>query len=544
MDINMQKVLFDLLGGLGIFLFSIKFMGDGLKNIAGDNIRDLIEKFTNTPVKGALVGILVTGLLQSSSGTTALTISLVRAGLMTTQQSIGIIMGANVGTTITAFLIGLKLSKYALPIMAIGGLLYMFAKNKKIVSISQTIFGFGGLFLGLEIMSKGLLPLAELPQFSQFMVDLSFNPFLAILVGAILTIVVQSSSATMGILQSLYGSGLISLQAALPLLYGNNIGTTITSILASIGGSTAAKRTAASHVIFNLFGAIVFTILLVPYYHFILAAVNVLGLTPEMQIAFAHAGFNITMTLLLLPFADLLAKIVTKMIKPTAEELALPDMSNFILDHDLIEQSPPFALVQVKQQIIVMGQFARQSVISAHNYAKSRNVKDLEQLRQTESIVNTMDKKIVAYLIEIGTHSLSDEEGLLQVLLLKTIRDIERISDHAINIAEHFELKFDNKEHLTTAGFEEYNALIEQALAILDSTIQAFELSDTALSHHVISSNQDLHVHAIHARENYIERLKNQELIHMNTFVFTDIVSDIERISSHASNICERFVTK
>lgn len=536
----MQKLLFELVGGLGIFLFSIKFMGDGLKNFAGDKIRDWIEKFTNTPVKGALVGILVTGLLQSSSGTTALAISLVRAGLMTTQQSIGIIMGANVGTTITAFLIGLKLSKYALPIMAVGGLIYMFAKNKKLNYISQTIFGFGGLFLGLEIMSKGLLPIAELPQFSQFMVDLSFSPFLAILVGTVLTMVVQSSSATIGILQSLYGGGVISLQAALPILYGDNIGTTITSVLASIGGSTAAKRTAASHVIFNVLGSVLFTLLLIPYYHFVSAAAQMFGLTPEMQIAFAHAGFNITMTLLLLPFADLLAKLVTKLIKPTAEELAMPDMSNFVLDQELIEQSPSFALVQVKHQVIAMAQFARQSVINANNYAKSGSLKDLERLKQTEGIVDTMDKKIAHYLIEIGTHTLSEEEGKLQATLLKSIRDLERISDHAINISEHFELKFDNKEHLTPQGFEEYNQLINSAIEMLNLTIQALEEDSAFICGQVIERENELDKMVLNARENYIERLKNQELNGMKSFVFTDIISDIERIGDHAANICDR----
>ncbi|MGL6057150.1 MAG: Na/Pi cotransporter family protein [Culicoidibacterales bacterium] len=540
MDVNMQKLLFELVGGLGIFLFSIKFMGDGLKNFAGDKIRDWIEKFTNTPVKGALVGILVTGLLQSSSGTTALAISLVRAGLMTTQQSIGIIMGANVGTTITAFLIGLKLSKYALPIMAVGGLIYMFAKNKKLSYLSQTIFGFGGLFLGLEIMSKGLLPIAELPQFSQFMVDLSFNPLLAILVGTVLTMVVQSSSATIGILQSLYGGGVISLQAALPILYGDNIGTTITSVLASIGGSTAAKRTAASHVIFNILGSVIFTLLLVPYYHFVSTAAQVLGLTPEMQIAFAHAGFNITMTLLLLPFADLLAKLVTALIKPTEEELAMPDMSTFVLDPELIEQSPSFALVQVKHQVIAMAQFARQSVVNANNYSKSGNLKDLERLHQTEGIVDTMDKKIAQYLVEIGTHTLSEEEGKLQVTLLKSIRDLERISDHAVNISEHFELKFDNKEHLTAAGFEEYSQLVDHALEMIKLTITALEDNSSFISGQVIERENELDKMVLVARENYIERLKSQQLISMKAFVFTDIISDIERIGDHAANICDR----
>lgn len=540
MDVNMQKLIFELVGGLGIFLFSIKFMGDGLKNFAGDNIRDWIEKFTNTPVKGALVGILVTGLLQSSSGTTALAISLVRAGLMTTQQSIGIIMGANVGTTITAFLIGLKLSKYALPIMAVGGLIYMFAKNKKLSYLSQTIFGFGGLFLGLDIMSKGLLPIAEMPQFSQFMVDLSFNPLLAILVGTVLTMVVQSSSATIGILQSLYGGGAISLQAALPILYGDNIGTTITSVLASIGGSTAAKRTAASHVIFNVLGSVLFTLLLVPYYHFVSAAANALGLTPEMQIAFAHAGFNITMTLLLLPFADVLARLVTKVIKPSKEELSLPDLGNFVLDTELIEQSPSFALIQVKNQVISMAQFTRQSIVNAHNFAKSGSLKDLERLRQTEGIVDTMDKKISEYLVEIGTQTLSEEDGRQQVLLLNSIRDLERMSDHAVNIAEHFELKFDNKEHLTAAGFEEYSQLINHAIEMVELTIQSLEEDNIFLGGQVIERENELDKMVFTARENYITRLTTQQLNGMKTFVFTDIISNIERIGDHAANICNR----
>ena len=306
-----------LLGGLGIFLFGIKFMGEALKNYAGDKMRDLINKYTDTPVKGVLVGTFSTMLIQSSSGTTALTISLVRAGLMDLRQAIGVIMGANIGTTITAFLIGLKIKDYALPIMFVGAIIYMFAQGNKINSLGQIFFGFGSLFFGLNIMSNALEPIAKLPVFAEYMVKLSHHPILGLLTGTLLTMIVQSSSATIGILQTLYGQKAISFVGAIPVLLGDNIGTTITAVLSAIGGATAAKRAATAHVIFNIFGAVVFTIILflfqaiIPYEYLV---TNILHLNAEMQLAFTHGLFNITVTLMLLPFVSILEKIVKRVI--------------------------------------------------------------------------------------------------------------------------------------------------------------------------------------------------------------------------------------
>ncbi|HZH58191.1 MAG TPA: Na/Pi cotransporter family protein, partial [Metabacillus sp.] len=262
MELDIQKMIFEFIGGLGIFLFGIKYMGDGLQRSAGDKLRDILDKFTTNPIMGVLAGIIVTILIQSSSGTTVITVGLVSAGFMNLRQAIGVIMGANIGTTVTAFIIGIKVSDYALPIIAVGALLLFFFKNKRVHNLGQIVFGFGTLFYGLELMGDGMKPLRSLEAFHDLTVSMSSNPLLGVLVGTIFTVIVQSSSATIGILQELFGQGLVDINAALPVLFGDNIGTTITAVLASIGASVAARRAALTHVIFNLIGTTVFLIFL------------------------------------------------------------------------------------------------------------------------------------------------------------------------------------------------------------------------------------------------------------------------------------------
>ena len=265
MEVNWQEVLFQFLGGLGIFLFSIKYMGDGLQKAAGDRLRSILDRFTTNPFMGVLVGIIVTVLIQSSSGTTVITVGLVSAGFMTLRQAIGVIMGANIGTTITAFIIGLDVGEYALPMMALGAILIFFFNKNTVKNMGEVIFGFGGLFLGLELMSSGMKPLRSLTAFSDLTVAMADHPLLGVVAGTVFTLIVQSSSATVGILQGLYAENLVSLQAALPVLFGDSIGTTITAVLASIGASVAARRAAATHVLFNVVGTIIFMILLYPF---------------------------------------------------------------------------------------------------------------------------------------------------------------------------------------------------------------------------------------------------------------------------------------
>ncbi|WP_142743826.1 Na/Pi cotransporter family protein, partial [Streptococcus pneumoniae] len=248
MSINWQEILFHFLGGLGLFLYSIKTMGDGLQQAAGDRLRFYIDKYTSNPFFGVLVGIGMTALIQSSSGVTVITVGLVSAGLLTLRQAIGIVMGANIGTTVTSFLIGFKLGNYALPMLFIGAVCLFFTKNRTVNNIGRILFGVGGIFFALNLMSGAMAPLKDLQVFKDYMIELSKNPVLGVFVGTGLTLLIQASSATIGILQNLYAGNLIDLQGALPVLFGDNIGTTITAIIASLGANIAAKRVAGAHV--------------------------------------------------------------------------------------------------------------------------------------------------------------------------------------------------------------------------------------------------------------------------------------------------------
>lgn len=297
--LNWQQIIFSFLGGLGMFLFCIKYMGDGLQLAAGDRLKYILDKYTTSPFLGVLVGIFVTVLIQSSSGTTVITIGLVSAGLLTLRQAIGIIMGANIGTTITSFIIGFNISHFSLPIIFLGAALLFFTKVKTLNNAGRILFGFGGIFYALTLMSGAMEPLKYLPDFRVWTVNLSKNPVLGVFVGTLITMLVQASSATISILQNLYQEGLIDLKGALPVLFGDNIGTTITAIIAVIGSNTSAKRLAASHVMFNVIGTVIFLILLSPFSSFIGFMQKFLHLNPKMTIAFSHGTFNAVTTVLL-----------------------------------------------------------------------------------------------------------------------------------------------------------------------------------------------------------------------------------------------------
>ena len=319
--INYQQMIFGFLGGLGMFLFCMKYMGDGLQMAAGDRLRYILDKYTTSPFLGVLVGILVTALIQSSSGTSVITIGLVGAGLLNLRQAIGIIMGANIGTTITTFIIGFNITEYALPILFLGAACLFFVKNNFINNLGRILFGFGGIFFALTLMSKAMEPLKHLPAFTELTVRLSHSPVLGVFIGTMITMLVQASSATISILQNVYQEHLITLKAALPVLYGDNIGTTITAILAAIGANTSAKRLALSHTMFNVMGTIFFMIMLSPFSIFVEKMSQILHLNPKVTIAFAHGSFNVMTTILLFPFIGVLEYIVVKLIKEKDEDV-------------------------------------------------------------------------------------------------------------------------------------------------------------------------------------------------------------------------------
>ncbi|WNF37755.1 Na/Pi cotransporter family protein [Bacillaceae bacterium IKA-2] len=536
---DLQLIIFMFLGGLGIFLFGIKYMGDGLQKVAGERLRDILDKFTSNPVMGVIAGVIVTIALQTSTGTTVLTIGLVNAGFMTLKQAIGVIMGANIGTTVTAFIIGFKIQAYALPIIAIGTFLIFFIKNKKAHNYGQVIFGFGALFYGLTLMGDAMKPLRSLEAFSNLMISMSDNPILGVVIGTFFTVIVQSSSASIGLLQTLYEQGSMDLWAALPVLFGDNIGTTITAILASLGASIAARRAALTHVIFNLIGTIVILLLLVPYTHFIIYIGEKLALNPAMQIAFAHGIFNTANVLIQLPFIGLLALIVTKIIpgKDSAIEYKAQH-----LDPMFIQQSPVIALGQAKKEVLRMSEFAEQGLIEACQYVKTNQKIHSELTVQYESAINNLDRKITDYLILISSKSLSVGDSQLHSMLLDTVRDIERVGDHMENIVELIDYKITNKVALSDRAILDLDEMFALTISTLKQAIKALENNDIIEARAVILKEEKIDKMERKLRKNHIIRINEGNCTGSAGIVFVDLVSNLERIGDHAVNIAEAVI--
>lgn len=539
MEINVQQMIFEFIGGLGIFLYGIKQMGDGLQKSAGDKLRDLLDRFTTNPFMGVLTGILVTALIQSSSGTTVIVVGLVSAGFMTLRQAIGVIMGANIGTTVTAFIIGIDIGEYALPIIALGSILLFFFKNKKIHNVGQVVFGFGALFFGLELMSSGMKPLRGLETFHELTVNMSSSPILGVIIGTVFTVIVQSSSATIGILQGLFGEGLLDLDAALPVLFGDNIGTTITAILASIGASVAAKRAAATHVMFNLIGATIFLIILYPFTSFITFLQDKLALNPEMTIAFAHGTFNITNTIIQFPFIAGLAWIVTKLIPG---EDVLVDFKPKHLDPLFIRQSPSIALGQAKEEVLRMGQIAVMGLNETNDFLKSKNTKHSEAAYQIEEAINNLDRKITDYLVSLSSSPLSDHESKEHSVLVNTIRDIERVGDHFENILELVEYQQANKVQLSEDAMAEIEEMFKLTTSTVEDSIQCLDQNDKELARRVLDKEDQIDKMERKLRKQHILRLNSGICTGQAGIVFADIISNLERIGDHAVNIAQAVI--
>jgi phosphate:Na+ symporter len=540
-ELNWQEMLFQFIGGLGIFLFSIKYMGDGLQKAAGDRLRDILDRFTTNPFMGVLVGIAVTVLIQSSSGTTVITVGLVSAGFMTLRQAIGVIMGANIGTTITAFIIGFDVGEAALPIMALGAFLIFFVKKNQIQNIGEVIFGFGGLFLGMELMSGGMKPLRELPSFIDLTVSMSEHSILGVVVGTVFTLIVQSSSATVGILQGLYAENILNLDAALPVLFGDNIGTTITAVLASIGASIAARRAAATHVLFNVVGSVLFLIILGPFTMYVEWLTGVLGLEPKMQIAFAHGTFNVANTIIQFPLIGAWAYLVTKFIP--GEEVTIEYKPKH-LDPHFIDTAPSIAIGQAKEEILRMGRFSVQGLQESFEYLKTKNKKHAETGYQLEDAINNLDHKITDYLVKISAESISNADSARHIMLMETVRDIERVGDHFENILELIDYQQVNRLTLTENAMEDLTEMFTLTIATVEKALVSLDMNSHELAREVAEQEDLIDKMERKFRKKHILRLNEGKCSPQAGIVFVDIVSNLERIGDHAVNIAEAVLGK
>jgi phosphate:Na+ symporter len=534
--IELRPIIFGLLGGLGIFLFGIYIMGEAIKSLAGDKMKTIIEKLTSNPFKGLLVGIFVTGLLQSSSGTTALTISLVRAGLMSLPQSIGIIMGANIGTTVTAFLIGLKISEFAPLFIGVGAVMLFFFRNKKLNTYGSAILGFGLLFLGMEMMGAELKVLTKEETFHNFMLQFSDRPLLAVLAGAGLTALVQSSSATTGIVQSLRSSGSLELDGAIPMLLGNNIGTTITAVLAAIGGSIAAKRASIFHVLFNVFGAVLFLILLNPYTKVVKFISNATNATDEMTIAIAHIIFNVTVAILLIWFVKQMEALVRKLVP--GEDKFSGEFSEDLFNETIVAESPVLALEGSKKAILHMSSIVEQMLVITHDYSKTNNGKDKEEGKQLETIINALDRKIHDYLIKITPYVDEDQSKVLSKYL-DVIRDLERIGDHCENLIEVSEYIYENKGIITEEAWVDLDEMFNTVKLMLQKAIYVIETSDHKTSNELIEIEQSVDRLEKKARKRHTIRVNDGVCTSETGINFVELLSNLERIGDHCCNIAE-----
>lgn len=536
LELNVQQILFQFIGGLGIFLFGIKTMGDGLQKSAGDKLRDILDRFTTNPIMGVFTGIVVTGLIQSSSGTTVLVVGLVSAGFMTLRQAIGVIMGANIGTTVTAFIIGINIGEYALPILAVGSFLLFFFKNKKLHNLGYILFGFGALFFGLELMSESMKPLRSLESFRELTVMMSATPVLGVIVGTVFTVIVQSSSATIGVLQGLFSESVIGLDAAIPVLFGDNIGTTITAVLAAIGATVTARRAAAVHVLFNVIGTVIFLIILHPFTNFVAYLQTLFSLNDKMTIAFAHGIFNTTNTLIQLPFLGVLAYIVTKIIP--GEDSAFEYRARH-LDPIFIEQSPSIALGQTREEVIRVGKFAVKGLEETSLFLQTKLHKHADTALHLEDAINNLDRKITDYLTMISSRSLSDIESAKHSLLMNSIRDIERIGDHYENIVELVQFKQINKVRMTDSAKEDLDEMFALTLFTVTEAIQALEENDKELAKDVVKKEEEIDKMERKLRKQHILRVHEGACSGQAGIVFVDIISNLERIGDHAVNIAE-----
>ncbi|HFV2679239.1 TPA: Na/Pi cotransporter family protein [Streptococcus pneumoniae] len=487
MSINWQEILFHFLGGLGLFLYSIKTMGDGLQQAAGDRLRFYIDKYTSNPFFGVLVGIGMTALIQSSSGVTVITVGLVSAGLLTLRQAIGIVMGANIGTTVTSFLIGFKLGNYALPMLFIGAVCLFFTKNRTVNNIGRILFGVGGIFFALNLMSGAMAPLKDLQVFKDYMIELSKNPVLGVFVGTGLTLLIQASSATIGILQNLYAGNLIDLQGALPVLFGDNIGTTITAIIASLGANIAAKRVAGAHVAFNVIGA--------------------------------------------------LAYFVTKII-PGEDEVV--KYEPLYLDEHFIKQAPSIALGNAKKELLHLGNYAAKAFDLSYKYIIDLDEKVAEKGHKTEEAINTIDEQLTRYLIALSSEALSQKESEVLTNILDSSRDLERIGDHTealLNLTDYLQRK--NVE-FSDAALKELEEVYRQTSDFIKDALDSVENNDIEKARSLVERHEAINKIERVLRKTHIKRLNKGECSTQAGVNFIDIISHYTRVSDHAMNLAEK----
>lgn len=524
-----------LLSGLGLLLYGIKILGEGLELAAGAKLKVLLEKMTSNRFAAVLVGFVITTLIQSSSTTTVMVVGFVNTGIMNLTQAIGVIMGANIGTTTTSILVSLDIGKYAPIAIGIGVFLSMLTKKTTKKHIGLAITGFGMLFLGMTLMKDAMEPLASSPVFSEWLMNAN-NPFVAILIGTVITAVIQSSAASIGILQALASQGLIPLHFAAYVIYGQNIGTCITALISSIGTKKNSKRTAVMHVLFNVFGTVIFIILtkLLPFTDWIESLTD----NTMMQLSLVHIIFNVVSTLIMFPFADKVLVKLACLIVPDKKDSSEDDFKLKFVDNLMIN-TPPFAVAQVSKEVHRMAGLARRNFSIAAEDLLNKSCDHFDEVQHTEEVINFLNHNITPILVKINSLDLSYSDAKYIGRVFHVINDIERIGDHAQNLEEAAKSRVDEGIEISAEGERELREMYETTLKLIDGSIEAFtaQILDNEKAEQLSEYEASVDDMQTEFEQSHIERLNAHKCNTRAGMLFINTITDFERVADHATNI-------
>ena len=540
---------FGFLGGLGMFLYGMNIMADGMQKTAGSKMSSFLGMLTNNRFLAVALGALITAIIQSSGATTVMVVGFVSAGVLNLSQAVGVIMGANIGTTITAWIVSMsqlgdafevmKPGFYAPAIIGIGALLLVFAKSQKKKTIGEIMIGLGLLFIGLDFMSGSINPYTDAPIFAKAFEILGGNPLLGMIIGALVTALLQSSSASVGILQTLAMNGIVTTNAAIYITLGQNIGSCVTAMLSSMGGSRTAKRAAVMHLTFNVIGAIVFGS--IGFIFFSLRPAFAASNINAVQISIFHTIFNLSMTTLLFPFADVLVKISGMVVKEKAEEEPVAEDAETAatLKHldERIFESPAFAVETAALEVVHMGQITYENVVRAIDSVLTVNSDEVETVFKTEQTINNMEKMLTEYLIKVDNLSLTEKQKKVVNNLFYSVSDIERIGDHAENLAEQAQYMVEHGLQFSTTGMDDLKSISDSVLKSFQYAIDARQNGNMEAVRKVSQYEDDVDSQEEELREKHIERLSAGECKASAGVVFLDIISNLERVSDHAYNL-------
>jgi len=537
-----QTIIFGIIGGLGLFLFGMKLLSEGLQKIAGHKLRKILKILTDKPIMGVFIGALITSVIQSSSATTVMVVGFVNAGLMLLRQAIGVIMGAHIGTTITAQIIAFKIDQYALPAIGIGFILWMIAKRKNIKFLGETILGFGILFLGLTIMKDVLGPLGQSEQIKMMLTSFSNNPLLGVLAGMLLTAIVQSSSASIGLVMALAFSGLVNFEGAVYLVLGTNIGTTITAQIASIGTSISARRAAMVHTVMQTIGVayiliFVYNGLYIRFIEFITPG-SALDGNILRHIANAHSVFNIVNTIAFLPFIGLLEKISKLIIPGEVDEYHAEP--KFLERHLL--NTPSVALDQTTRELVRMTEFSQNAVRDAMNGFFNKNIKQLTKVVKEEEAIDNLQKEVTKYLVELSQRNLTAEESEEIPVLLHSVNDIERVGDHAENLMELGERAIEEKLPFSEDAIRELKLFYNEVDNMITEVIFALRTGDIDNAKKALKIEDQLNKYQLDFRQKHIERLSKGKCFVLSGVIFLDLINNLEKIGDHLTNVAHAII--